>query len=364
MAKRILLVDDEVTFVKALKVQLNHLSALFETDICSSVSEAIKLLKTKEYNLIITDIKMPEKSGIDLLLHLRAINFSGGIKVMSAYSTEENIKKINSLGVVDLIPKPLNLDWFESMIVDYFEKEKSIVFESIDLFTVMQAINLDNKSTTLNIDINGKQGIIYFQGGEIINAEYENLKGEEALIQLMILNKGDIYVKKAEGQIARTINKPFLDLCAELLLITEEKKSKENKGKNKIPLRTNKSNKETKMARIKDVLKTLNDEVSGLQVASIFGKDGIPVTILNPANLDVDAFSAKFAIVGTLVSKTIRDLSGGTVSEILIEEDNGWTLVRPIGKTGLLLLIGVSSEATLGNVRLVAKNLAAKAEKQ
>ncbi len=117
------------------------------------------------------------------------------------------------------------------------------------------------------------------------------------------------------------------------------------------------------MARMNDVLSGLGSEVNGLLTASIFGADGIPIAIENPANLDVDAFSAKFAMVGTMISKTVGGLSGGTVHEILVEEEKGWSLVRPIGKTGLFLFIAVTTEATLGNLRLVARKLAEKAEK-
>ena len=112
-----------------------------------------------------------------------------------------------------------------------------------------------------------------------------------------------------------------------------------------------------------DMLKVLNSEVNGLKTASIFGKDGMPLAIENPGGLDIDAFSAKFAMVNALISKSVRDLSGGTLAEILVEEEHGWFILRPLGKSGLLLFIAVSTDATLGNLRLVAKKLAADAER-
>ena len=117
------------------------------------------------------------------------------------------------------------------------------------------------------------------------------------------------------------------------------------------------------MAIPKEVLSDLSKDVEGLQLASIFGADGIHILENNPNRLDSDSFSAKFAMIGKLVMKTARDLSNGTVNEILVEEDKGWILVRPIAKSGLFLLIAVTSDATLGNLRLVAKNLAAEIAK-
>lgn len=361
MANKILLVDDEKSFLQGLKRGLKHLSNIFETDICLSVSEAIKRLETTEYNLIITDIRMPHKSGIDLLLHLKATNFSGDIKVMTAYTSKEDLRKIKTLGIIDVISKPFDLKWFQDMLIDFFDKEISVTFESIGLLSVMQILNMDRKSSALQVDVDGNKGVIYFKDGEIIHAEYENLIDEEAALQLISLNRGIISVKKIKKNVKRTIKREFVDFCAEILKKMDDLK----KNKKKVSKKKSKINKkkEVKMARIKDVLTTLKDEVTGFQTASVFGRDGIPVAIENPANLDVDAFSAKFAMVSSLVSKSIKDLSGGKVSEILIEEEKGWTLIRPIGETGLYLFIAVTSEATLGNVRLVAKRLAADLEK-
>ena len=364
MPNKILLVDDEKIFLQSLKKGLAELSDVFETDICFSVTEAIKQLEANEYDLVVTDIRMPFKSGIDLLLYLRSINFSGGIKLMSAYKTEENLKKINNIGIVDVISKPFDLEWFQSMLLEYFEKEQesSVTFESIDLLSVMQVINIDKKSSALKIEINGKNGFIYFKDGEIINAEYEDFQGEDAVLELMALNQGKISVIKIKGKVKRTIKTPFVEFIMNTMKRIDEQKEYKKKNENKMLKKNN--NKEEKMARMSDVLTALSDEIGGgFQTASVFGADGIPIALENPANMDIDAFSAKLAIVSSLVTKTIKDLSGGTVSELLIEEEKGWTLVRPIAKTGMNLLISVTSEATLGNLRLVAKRLAADLEK-
>ena len=107
----------------------------------------------------------------------------------------------------------------------------------------------------------------------------------------------------------------------------------------------------------KDILNSLNSDVEGLQAAALFSSDGLPLLINNPANADVDSFSAKFAMVAKLVSKTVTALNGGRTDEILVEQDKGWILLRPIGKADLNLIISVTPDATLGNLRMVAKRL-------
>ncbi|MCK5220952.1 MAG: response regulator, partial [Candidatus Aminicenantes bacterium] len=197
MKNKILLVDDEKVFLNSLKTGLDDSNEIFDTDICFSVDEATKLLKKNEYGLVITDLRMPLKSGIDLLLHLKDIEFKGAIKVMSAHNTKESIDKIKGLGIVDVISKPFDLKWFKEMIKNYFEEEKdeNLTFESIDLLSVMQVINIDKKTAALQVNNNGKRGVIYFSKGEIINAEYEDFAGEEAIMELISLKSSKISVK-------------------------------------------------------------------------------------------------------------------------------------------------------------------------
>ena len=382
MSNKVLLVDDEKVFLNSLKEGLDGSTDLFKTDICFSVDEAVGMIETNPYDLVITDIRMPDKSGIDLLIHLQKEKFKGDIKVMSAHKIEEN-QKLNKMGVLDVIEKPFNLDWFHNMLVDYFERVKgaNLVFDSIELISVLQVINIDKKSAVLQIENNGSRGVIYFKDGDIINGEYNGSTGEEAVTRLLELTPSNISVKNLQEKIKPEISLPFTELIMNTLKKIDEKKKKQ-KNENKeesisdlfLPeddlagpedsiLEDPRINKEEKMSTMGDMLTILNNEVNGLKAASIFGKDGMPVVIENPARIDIDAFSAKFAMVNALISKSIKDLEAGTLCEILVEEEKGYFILRPLGKSGLMLFIAVSADATLGNLRLVAKKVAAEAEK-
>ena len=72
MSKRLLLVDDDVVLLKSVEGFLSDCTGLFETDICFSVDDAVHLSKIEEYDLIITDINMPEKTADMLKMDLKA----------------------------------------------------------------------------------------------------------------------------------------------------------------------------------------------------------------------------------------------------------------------------------------------------
>jgi CheY-like chemotaxis protein/predicted regulator of Ras-like GTPase activity (Roadblock/LC7/MglB family) len=288
MPKKLLLVDDEEFFLISLKDGLDSLSDVFETDICHSVNEAIKRVITKKYDLVITDIRMPGKSGIELLIYLRDMKFKGKVMVMSAYDTAEASKQIKSLGAIEVISKPFKLEWFKNMLLERLQdtgEPKAVVFETIDLVTVMQIINLERKNSALQVNIGDSVGIIYFIDGEIVHAEYNGLEGEPAVIKLISEKSGVISVKKITGQINRTVEMPFVHYMMNIMkTIDEIRRDQKGTDSNETHESTehaesintlphNQINKKELKLPINEILKTLT-EVKGYLGAGVFTPQG------------------------------------------------------------------------------------------
>lgn len=283
MPKKLLLVDDEEFFLKSLKDGLEPLIDVFETDICHSVNEAIKHVVTTRYDLVITDIRMPGKTGVDLLIYLRDMRFDGKVMVMSAYSTDESSNKIKALGVVDVIAKPFKLGWFKDMLLEWFarEKDRRVTFESIDLVTVMQILNLEKKTSALQVDIDDERGMIFFEDGEIIHAEYAGIEGEEAVLRLIALNKGAIAVKQVTDLVKRTMTVPFVEYMMNIMKTIDEVRRDRRNPINAVPVGDEPPKKENRaeqqqkevIVAINEILKTLND-VNGFLGSGVFTPQG------------------------------------------------------------------------------------------
>jgi response regulator of citrate/malate metabolism/predicted regulator of Ras-like GTPase activity (Roadblock/LC7/MglB family) len=275
MSKRILLVDDEELFLKSLQEGLEPYKDVFKTDICFSVNQAIKQVVTKKYDLVITDIRMPMKSGIDLLIFLREVKYAGKVMVMSAEEPNDGNRRIESYGIIDIIPKPFGLEWFKDKVIDVFsaeeEREKLVTFDSIDLATVMQVINLERKSSVLEIDLKDGKGAIYFDKGEIVNADYKNLKGDKAVRALLARNEGAISVKKKQGKVKRKMRVPFVEYMMEVMkdideTNREEYEESEAKKKDEPPA-------QVRNQRFESAFDTLS-AIAGFVAAGIYDDDG------------------------------------------------------------------------------------------
>ncbi len=109
------------------------------------------------------------------------------------------------------------------------------------------------------------------------------------------------------------------------------------------------------MAGIKELLKEMAGEMDGVLAVQVTGMDGITIALHNPTGTDVEAFSAKFAMVMKLVEKSVSSLQGmGSFEENLVQAQNAWILTRFITPQ-YYVGIAVSRDGTLGNVRLVAQ---------
>lgn len=279
MKKKLLLVDDEKFFLEGLKEGLDEFREIFTTDICFSVEDAKKLHKKKNYDLIVSDIRMPKKSGLDLFVYLKKRKFKGGFIAMTAYGTEELLKNVRELGGLDVILKPFNFTWFKDKILDYFsEAGVSGTIDSIDLTSLLQMINLEKKSITVKINNNEQIGFLHFEKGEIIHALYNQFEGLEAAKHLISINKGKFSFVKNGESVPKTIDVPFVALMMDSMKLIDEEDNSNNNEEN--DLKESNMNVEKLNECIEIPKSQLGD---GLLATDIFGAaDGQSVAGFNP----------------------------------------------------------------------------------
>jgi len=113
------------------KQTLEMLSNFFEyIDIAKDGREGLQKYQNKEenfYDLIISDISMPNMSGIEMLKAILKINNEQNIIVVTAYNTTEYLQELINIGIHSYIQKPIKLDalMYEfSKVVESIEKRK------------------------------------------------------------------------------------------------------------------------------------------------------------------------------------------------------------------------------------------------
>ena len=104
----ILLVDDEISQREPIKGFL--MKKGYQVVSASSYNEAIQFFKENQIDLVVTDYKLKEKTGLDILKEIKTLNPLIPIIVMTAFGTIEDAVNLMKHGAFDYLQKPIELD--------------------------------------------------------------------------------------------------------------------------------------------------------------------------------------------------------------------------------------------------------------
>ncbi len=105
---RILIVDDSINTLEVF--QRNLTSQGYEVFTASGVGEAIKILETMMVDLVITDLRMPKVSGMDLIRHVRENFKDTEIMMITGYASIESAVEAVKIGAEEYLAKPFTSD--------------------------------------------------------------------------------------------------------------------------------------------------------------------------------------------------------------------------------------------------------------
>lgn len=106
MKGNVLVVDDEQIVRTSCERILGPEG--YGVNTASSAKEALSLLDKNNYDLIITDLKMPEMDGLEFMKQVRTKDPEVNIVVITGYPSQESIKESLSMRIVDYLPKPFS----------------------------------------------------------------------------------------------------------------------------------------------------------------------------------------------------------------------------------------------------------------
>ena len=120
----ILIIDDEKSQREILSGFLSKKG--YKVYTAESGSQGIKIIKEQIVDIVLSDYKMPEMTGIEILEEVSVINPNISFVIITAYGTVENAVKAMRLGAIDYISKPVNLDELEILLTRIIEKKNLI----------------------------------------------------------------------------------------------------------------------------------------------------------------------------------------------------------------------------------------------
>jgi DNA-binding response OmpR family regulator len=116
----ILLVDDEKDFVEVLAERMKVRG--FKVNIAYDGQEAIDYLKERQPDVLVLDMKMPRKNGIDVMRWLNSKKIELPVLILTGYSSETEEEEAWKLGVFDILRKPPEIDVLSKAIKEAYIK--------------------------------------------------------------------------------------------------------------------------------------------------------------------------------------------------------------------------------------------------
>jgi len=118
--KNVLLVDDDDSIRWVINETLCDLDLSVTQS--SSAEEAIALLNKNKYDLVISDVRMPGSSGLDLLNHCQKHYSEMPVIIMTAHSDLDSAVKAYTKGAFEYLPKPFDIDEVSEIVIKALNK--------------------------------------------------------------------------------------------------------------------------------------------------------------------------------------------------------------------------------------------------
>jgi DNA-binding NtrC family response regulator len=103
---RILVIDDEPSVVDALKMILSDQG--YDAFAARTGKEGLDLIDQGEFDLTVTDLRLPDMSGLDILSRIREKNPRNLVILITAHATPDTIAEAINRGVTRVLPKPFS----------------------------------------------------------------------------------------------------------------------------------------------------------------------------------------------------------------------------------------------------------------
>ena len=183
MIKNVLLVDDDTEMLHALKEGFKRYLESFAVLLAEDGLQALDVLKGNIISLVVTDLKMPNMDGFELLAHIMQHYPDIPVIIITGYSTPEMEKLAREGGAVGYIAKPFLIENLARQILTTLRKEsEGGTLHNISSGMFLQLIEMEQKTCTIRLEekTGRKKGILFFSDGELLDARIDNMQGESA----------------------------------------------------------------------------------------------------------------------------------------------------------------------------------------
>jgi FixJ family two-component response regulator len=201
MNGRLILVDDEQELVRTTLRRLERLFPALTVAGFGDAGSALADIRREPPDVLVTDLRMPGMSGLELLLAARSIVPQLPVVLVTAFGTPELGAELRRSPGIEFLEKPFAIDALVAAI------ERTLVAKhgwsgavaQAEIADLVQMYVLGQTSGRLEIRQGADCGELWFDQGRIVHARCGEIQGEEAFYRMVAWKAGQFSLGRGDG---------------------------------------------------------------------------------------------------------------------------------------------------------------------
>lgn len=226
---RVLIVDDDLSFLESVVDAL----CVEGVEVVTAANGALALgvLDSEPVDLVVTDLEMPVLDGVGLIQGLIRRKGIQPCLVMSAYVTPELERRLNRLGALHVIHKPIDLTAFRKAVREALrQKQEGGLFRGVTLASFLQLLAMERMTCTVKVTCEERAGLLFFESGVLLDATTGEVHGIDACIAILQWPQPDIAVHSGCGARTREIPLGLEVILLEAMRLMDERSHSDAAG--------------------------------------------------------------------------------------------------------------------------------------
>jgi CheY-like chemotaxis protein len=221
---KVLIVDDEDGIVLSMHRVLYQDNDRYDVLVARSAEIAQQILADTRVTVLVTDVHLPDRSGMDLLSWVAVQAPSTRVIVMTAFDVDRIRDRAHAFGCLCLLRKPFDVHEMRAAILRALTLRDSFAGNLSDLscVDVIQMLCIARKSTALRLAEGRSAGVIHIEGGQPVHAVWDDLVGQDAFFRMLGVTMGVFSTAPLPTDVTRTLRGDWQYLVIEGLRRLDE----------------------------------------------------------------------------------------------------------------------------------------------
>ena len=225
MVKNVLIVDDDQEMLLSLKEGFDKYSSTFSVLTAKDGLIAMEKLQEDAVSLVVTDLRMPRMDGFALLTRIMEQYPDIPVIIITGYSTPEMERLAQEGGAVGYVEKPFMIDDLARKVMATLRKEsEGGTLHNVSSGMFLQLIEMEQKTCTIRLvdKLSGRQGVLFFREGELLDARTDGLNDEAAAYKIFSWDEVNLSIQNECHQKEKKIHRDLNAILLEAMRLKDE----------------------------------------------------------------------------------------------------------------------------------------------